>query len=45
MNYGHEQNEDAGQMVRKPRRDRPQRSSDKSESEKQTKDTVAKARS
>ena len=45
MNYGHEQNEDAGQMVRKPRRDRPQRSSDKSESDKQTKDTVAKARS
>ena len=45
MNYGHEQNEDAGQMVRKPRRDRPQRSSDKSEAEKQTKDTVAKARS
>ena len=44
-NYGHEQNEDAGQMVRKPRRDRPQRPSDKSESEKQTKDTVAKARS
>ncbi len=45
MNYGHEQNEDAGQMVRKPRRDRSQRSSDKSESDKQTKDTVAKARS
>ena len=45
MNYGHEQNEDAGQMVRKPRRDRPQRPSDRLESEKQTKDTVAKARS
>ena len=46
MNYGHDQNEDAGQMVRKPNRDRPQRSSDKSASgEGQAKDTVAKARS
>ena len=46
MNYGHEQNEDAGQMVKKPSRDRSQRSSDKSESgERQAKDTVAKARS
>lgn len=46
MNYGREQNEDAGQMVKKPNRDRPQRSSDKSESgEGRTKDTVAKARS
>lgn len=44
MNYGHEQNEDAGQIVRKPRRDRPQRSSDKSKSTK-TKDTVEKERS
>ncbi|QTQ12520.1 30S ribosomal protein S3 [Treponema parvum] len=25
MNYGHEQNEDAGQLVRKPRRERPAR--------------------
>ena len=25
MNYGHEQNEDAGQLVRKPRRERPSR--------------------
>lgn len=46
MNYGREQNEDAGQMVKKPNRDRPQRSSDKSESgEGRAKDTVAKARS
>jgi small subunit ribosomal protein S3 len=27
MNYGHEQNEDAGQLVRKPRRDRNERDS------------------
>lgn len=46
MNYGREQNEDAGQMVRKPNRDRPQRPSDKSASgEGRAKDTVAKARS
>ena len=32
MNYGIEQNEDAGQLVRKPRRDRPQRpASDRNE--------------
>ena len=46
MNYGHEQNEDAGQLVRKPRRDRTQRTSEKSDSgENQGKDTTVKARS
>ena len=29
MNYGHEQNEDAGQLVRKPRRERTSRSADR----------------
>jgi small subunit ribosomal protein S3 len=28
MNYGHEQNEDAGQLVRKPRRERPEHAED-----------------
>jgi small subunit ribosomal protein S3 len=47
MNYGIEQNEDAGQLVRKPRRERSQRpAADKNEADKTEKsESSAKARS
>ena len=47
MNYGVDQNEDAGQLVRKPRRERSQRpAADKNEADKAEKtEPSAKARS
>ncbi len=45
MNYGHEQNEDAGQLVRKPRRERSSRSDSKGSAEKSTESAEKSSRS
>lgn len=45
MNYGHEQNEDAGQLVRKPRRERASRSEGKATAEKSTESAEKSSRS
>ncbi|MCR5289913.1 MAG: 30S ribosomal protein S3 [Treponema sp.] len=43
MNYGHEQNEDAGQLVRKPRHERGNKSNDQAKSAENTSDVAEKS--